>query len=79
MALCGRLNTAHIVQHDSDVVGLDEDQRILQDQIPAVKGAGPEDRAANAVHAENLSKRYALEGGGSVQVHFGRHPMTTKQ
>jgi ATP-binding cassette subfamily A (ABC1) protein 3 len=48
-------------------VGIDDDQRELQELLPAIVGATPAQRGTNAAHAEDLSKRYALRGGGSVQ------------
>ena len=48
-------------------VGIDDDQRELQELLPAIVGATPAQRSINAAHAEDLSKRYALRGGGSVQ------------
>ena len=49
------------------VVGMDEDQRRLNATIPAVQGACPEERPQHAVHAQRLSKRFGLQGGGAVQ------------
>ena len=48
--------------------GLDEDQHKLREKLPPVVGATPDQREIHAAHAEQLSKRYELEGGkGSVQ------------
>ena len=49
------------------LVGIDDDQKVLMDKIPPVEGARPEEKDSNAAHADKLSKRYPLEGGGSVQ------------
>ena len=54
-------------QLDHTNVGIDEDQRELQDVLPPVQGATEADKQANAATAVDLSKRYPLEGGGSVQ------------
>eukprot|EP01046_Picozoa_sp_COSAG06_P013441 COSAG06_NODE_813_length_12161_cov_3.785193_17_plen_155_part_00 len=48
-------------------VGIDEDQRDLERVLPPVQGATADDRQTNAATAVDLSKRYVLEGGGSVQ------------
>jgi ABC-type multidrug transport system ATPase subunit len=48
-------------------VGIDSDQQELLTIIPPVVGTQAADRANNAVHAQDLSKKYALAGGGSVQ------------
>lgn len=48
-------------------VGIDEDQRHLQDILPPVQGATADDRQNNVATAVDLSKRYPLQGGGSVQ------------
>lgn len=49
------------------VVGIDDDQRELLDVLPPVVGATSEQRTINTAHAEDLSKRYMLESGASVQ------------
>ena len=61
---------------------LDDDQRALREKLgPPVIGTTPEQRSTDAVHAEQLCKRYEVEGGrGSVQaVHctsIGARPNT---
>jgi ABC-type Na+ transport system ATPase subunit NatA len=52
---------------DQTSVGIDEDQRDLQEVLPPVRGGTVADRDTNAVTALDLSKRFLLEGGGSVQ------------
>lgn len=62
--LIRRLTTKDV---DDAVVGIDDDQKVLMEKIPPVEGARPEEKDSNAAHADKLSKKYPLEGGGSVQ------------
>jgi len=52
---------------DAATPGMDDDQKILLDKIPPVEGATLDSKPNNAAHADKLSKKYPLEGGGSVQ------------
>lgn len=52
---------------DATTPGMDDDQKLLLEKIPPVDGASMNDKPSNAAHANKLSKKYPLEGGGSVQ------------
>ena len=48
-------------------VGIDDDQKLLAEKLPPIKGAAMSEKPNNLAHADTLSKCYPLEGGGSVQ------------
>lgn len=50
-----------------DAVGIDEDQKNLAEVLPPIRGASMDEKINNLAHANELSKCYSLEGGGSVQ------------
>lgn len=53
---------------DSSVeVGIDADQKLLLQKLPPVVGTTMAQKDENIVHAQTLSKRYPLAGGGAVQ------------
>ena len=63
--LIGRLTGPKLA--DTTTITLDDDQKQLVDKIPPVEGATLEEKSSNLAHAHKLSKKYPLEGGGSVQ------------
>ena len=51
---------------------MDADQKMLLKKLPPVEGATMAEKDDNAVHAQTLSKKYPLDGGGSVQARAPR-------
>ena len=65
--LIGRLTGPKLDDAQMKDVGMDDDQRLLAEKIPAIEGATMDEKPNNQAHAHKLSKKYPLEGGGSVQ------------